>query len=574
MNESQTKICQNCKQKFTIEPEDFDFYEKVSAPAPTQCWQCRMQWRLAHRNERTLYQRTCDRCNKTIIAVYPSGTLFPVYCVTCWWSDNWDAKNYGMTYNPDKSFFEQFKALQEKVPRMALVNMRHVNSEYANMSADNKNCYLIFAAEQNEDCYYSRLIQNCRSVVDSSWIYDSELCYECVDCRKCYNCLFSERCQASTDLLFCFDVRDSHHLILCTNLRHRSYCIENKQYSKEEYEKKKQEILASYKSIEETKKHLSEFTSRTLVKYAFQTKCVRAVGDYLYNCHDAYMIFDVSNAKECAYLADAEDPIDCWDGNNIYYKPERCLEVMSALQINRCKYSSHIFICNDVEYCDNCHTCSDCFGCIGLKKGSYSILNKQYSKEEYNKTKDQIITSMKEEGVYGLFFPPSLSLFGYNETLAQDYFPLSRDKTLQKGFQWQDKEMRTRGKETIPLDKMPDTIEEADKGVLKDILVCKDCKRNYKLTPFEFSFYQKMHLPLPRKDFECRHRERFNKRTPKQIWHRKCQCAGEKSDNSIYKNTVEHFHKQDHCPNEFETTYAPERKEIVYCEKCYQDEVV
>ncbi|MFZ1019649.1 MAG: hypothetical protein WAN61_01490 [Minisyncoccia bacterium] len=40
-----------------------------------------------------------------------------------------------------------------------------------------------------------------------------------------------------------------------------------------------------------------------------------------------------------------------------------------------------------------------------------------------------------------------------------------------------------------------------------------------------------------------------------------------------YKNTIEHFHRQEKCAVEFETSYAPERPEIVYCEKCYQQEV-
>ncbi len=33
--ESQTKNCQNCKKDFIIEPEDFNFYEKIKVPAPT-----------------------------------------------------------------------------------------------------------------------------------------------------------------------------------------------------------------------------------------------------------------------------------------------------------------------------------------------------------------------------------------------------------------------------------------------------------------------------------------------------------------------------------------------------------
>ncbi|MEE8131863.1 MAG: hypothetical protein V3T98_02355, partial [Candidatus Paceibacterota bacterium] len=88
------------------------------------------------------------------------------------------------------------------------------------------------------------------------------------------------------------------------------------------------------------------------------------------------------------------------------------------------------------------------------------------------------------------------------------------------------------------------------------------------------AFYKKMNLPLPRLCPNCRHYQRIKQRNPLKLWHRKCQCAGKKSDNEVYKNTIEHFHKTDHCPNEFETTYSSERKEIVYCERCYQQEVV
>ncbi|MBI4119570.1 MAG: hypothetical protein HY456_01835 [Parcubacteria group bacterium] len=50
-------------------------------------------------------------------------------------------------------------------------------------------------------------------------------------------------------------------------------------------------------------------------------------------------------------------------------------------------------------------------------------------------------------------------------------------------------------------------------------------------------------------------------------------CTGRESDNEVYENATDHFHGEDHCPNEFETSYAPERSEIVYCEQCYNAEV-
>ena len=40
--DTENRICQNCKSEFIIEPEDFNFYEKIKVPAPTWCPECRM----------------------------------------------------------------------------------------------------------------------------------------------------------------------------------------------------------------------------------------------------------------------------------------------------------------------------------------------------------------------------------------------------------------------------------------------------------------------------------------------------------------------------------------------------
>ena len=83
-----------------------------------------------------------------------------------------------------------------------------------------------------------------------------------------------------------------------------------------------------------------------------------------------------------------------------------------------------------------------------------------------------------------------------------------------------------------------------------------------------------MNLPLPEFCPNCRHYQRLKQRNPLKLWHRKCQCNGNESENGIYTNTIAHQHRTEPCPNEFETTYSPDRKEIVYCERCYQQEVV
>lgn len=567
------KTCRGCQKEFEITPDDKAFYEQVNAVEPRYCPPCRMQRRLVWRNERTLYRRKCDLCQKESVAIYPEQTEFPVYCAPCWWGDGWDAKEYALEYDPARPFFEQLKALQAKVPRIGLLSITSVNSDYTNNGGDNKNCYLLFAAEQNEDCMYGRLVQRCRDVVDGCFVYDSQLCYECLDCRQCYGCLFSERCQASTNLLFCFDMRDSQDCILSVNMRHAQYCILNQQYSKEEYEKKKKEILASYDSIQEAKKQFEELKANALVKYAFQTKCVNATGDYLFNCQDTKMVYDATSAKSCAYMADVEEPIDCYDGNNMYYKPERCLDMMGVLQTSRSKYCCYTLYSTDCEYCDNIQNCASCFGCIGIRKTNYAILNKTYTKEEYEKLLPEILKSMNADETYGDYLPPEISVFGYNETLANDLWPLTKEEALVKGFRWQDATTGMYGKETMKADALPKTIEETQDSITSEAIACETCGLNFRITPAELQFYRRLHLPLPRKDFECRLRERMAKRNPRTLWPRECQCEGAQSQGGKYANSGMHTHGAEKCGNKFESTYAPERSEVVYCEQCYQSEV-
>ena len=547
------KNCQTCKKDFEIRKEDLVFYEQIKVPAPLYCPDCRAQRRIAFRNERTLYKRVCDLCKKDGISLYPNGTPFPVYCQKCWCGDKWDPTIYGQDYNKNKSFLEQFAELKNKVPRIGLLVIDSVNSDYTNNAAENKNCYLIFAAENNEDCMYSRLLHKSKTCIDCVSTYESELCYECIDCKGCFKCLYGERLQDCIEVLFSFDMRNCQNCIFCTNGRNLNYCIENVQYTKKEFEREKIEILSSYENIEKAKEKYKRLREKATVKYASVIKCNKATGDYMFNCHEGVNIFDVRNSKNSSYVADGEDPIDCQDCNNLYFKPERLYNVMGTLQSTNCIVGSYIMYGNEVHYSDSCYNCANCFGCAGLNKKNYYILNKEYPKEEYLKLKEKIVERLKKDGVYGEFFPPSMSPFGHNETLAQEYYPMTEQEAKERGFNWQKETNGTYEKETIKEKNMPEGIEEVNEDILNQVLVCKDCKKNFRITKAEFDFYKRMALPLPHKDFECRHQNRMAKRNPRKLWHRKCMKEG--------------------CVNEFETSYSPERPEIIYCESCYQQEV-
>ena len=145
MNRSETKICQNCKQNFVIEPEDFDFYKKIDVPAPTFCPECRLIRRSNFRNENTLYKVKCDLCGEITFSMYSKEESLIVSCINCWLSDKWDGQEYRFDYNWKEPFFKQFKRLSASVPRQSLFQVNSVNSQYGNIINNVKDIYLSYS---------------------------------------------------------------------------------------------------------------------------------------------------------------------------------------------------------------------------------------------------------------------------------------------------------------------------------------------------------------------------------------------------------------------------------------------
>jgi hypothetical protein len=179
-------------------------------------------------------------------------------------------------------------------------------------------------------------------------------------------------------------------------------------------------------------------------------------------------------------------------------------------------------------------------------------LNKEYSKEEYEKLREHIVRELTDAGTLGLMIPPELSPFAYNECMGQDNMPLTKEEAITQGYRWEDDIQMTKGKETLLPENIPDHINDVSESITKEILRCVGCERNYRITEPELLFYKKMILPIPRQCFYCRHQDRIRRRGPYQFWERECAL----------------------CHKHITTTYAPDRPEIVYCEECYQREVI
>lgn len=565
----QTQICQNCKESFPIDQVDQDFYAKIHAPWPTFCPTCRFQRRAMFRNERNLHHRVCDLCSVPVVSVFAPEKPQPVYCGKCWWSDNWDPLEYGVEYDQNVPFFEQLKNLFARVPQMARVVSWEsmVNSEYSNHAGSCKDCVFLFNADFCQNVLYGSTIAHTEDALDLYTGSTMSLCYEVVNGEKCSRCFFSQNITSCVDVSFSRDCSGCVNCFGCVNLRNKSYCVFNKQVSKEEF----QNIVDSYNlhtrdGIERAIADSEEFFIQHPRRYLNEQKNLNATGNYVYNSKNAKECFSIKHAEDVAYCQFLTLPTtrDAYDLTEWGSQAETIVEGITVGEnAQNVRYSANVWSnVQNVEYSMLCTGgLTNLFGCTSLRKKEYCILNKQYTKDEYNALRAKIIREMDSNPYidsigriwkYGEFFPYDLSFFGYNESWAAQYFPLTRGEALAKGFKWRDVEKKAH-QPTVLGAKFDTNIKTADKiNISKEVVSCVACADSFKILAPEFELLKRFNLALPRECPLCRSNRRLSKMGMPKLYDRTC----------------------DKCHNSIRSNFQADVPETVYCETCYQQEIV
>jgi hypothetical protein len=584
--QAETRSCQNCKKDFTIEPADFDFYKKMDVPPPTWCPECRMMRRMMFWNERYFFKKIEKRTGKEIISMYPPEAPVEIYDRDYWWSDAWSPSSYARDIDWNKPFLAQIHELQLQIPAAARTIVQSINSEYSNNAADLKNCYLTFDAGRSEDCMYAVGIESIKNSISVFRAEASEMIFECYAVFNSYQCYFSSILLDCRNVWFSNDCHNCSDCFGCVNLRSKKYCIFNEQYTKEEYERKIKELdLGSYAAIEKLEKQLQERYLRFPRRYIHGARNVNVSGDGMRNSKNTHYSFALNQCEDVKYsqsiLRGAKDSYDYTNwGNNVELT---CETISCGANVQRVKFSYGCFGgATDIEYSMDCTGSSNLFGCVGLHSKKYCILNKQYSKEEYEALVPRIKAHMKEVPYvdklgrvykYGEFFPMEFSPFAADETALPDFMEIDKATAEKYGLIWRDRKP-TEFKITRPAKDLPDRISEVTDSITADIIGCIQCGRGYRIPATELQFLKNLNLPLSRFCPTCRVRRLVLHRNYPKWYPGSCQCAGEKSANGVYVNVGRHTHGGDPCGETFISSYAPSRPEIVYCESCYNAEVV
>lgn len=353
--------CRQCGVGFVTDAKDFELYEKItpifdgkkySILKPEYCPDCRQMHRLAFRNESSLYKRKCDLTGEAMVSTYPENSPFKIYSQKAFWSDDWNALDYGREFDFNKPFFEQFADLMKVVPRLSIVNKQSENSDYCNYSFANKNCYLLFGSHYEEDCLYGGYSTKDKDCMDYFWIYSCELCYEAAFCNNCYKCAFIERCEQCSECHFCYDLKGCKDCLFSSGLRNKQYFIFNEKKTKEQYFQYLNGLqMSSYKQLEKLKAGWNKYRKENVIfRDIYQVNCENCEGTNHQNS---------KNLKYCFACTDCEDSIYGFQMDQTYSSID-----CNQMGYDRCELCYNVIGHNGAFHCfcsDSCWHSSDLY---------------------------------------------------------------------------------------------------------------------------------------------------------------------------------------------------------------------
>lgn len=556
----QWRTCRFSGQKFYVRPEDIEFYKKIKVPLPTLSPNERRRRRIASQNNYTLFKKISAFSGKKIVSIYPPASPFKIFEHQIWYSDKWNPLEYGRDYDFSRPLFQQFYELQLAVPHPSLISdPTNVNSDFTNVSKNLKNCYLTFDQNKGEDLYYHQCCSNDRNCVECWALDNCDTCYECKFGKNLFKCFFCEECRNSMESYFLWDCRNCEHCFMSSNLRNKKYFFRNEYIGKEEYEKRLKEIsLASFKELQKFRNEFNQMKMKMPRKPDFNEKSVNVFGDFIRNSKNIYFGLYIENSENLTYsegVLSSKDSYDILGGVN----SELCYELSNVWSENNfgSKFSVQIDNSREMEFCDFCRNCRNCFGCVGLGNMEFCVFNKKYTEDRYWQIVDNIKTKMLVNGEYGEFFPPQYLPFPYRATTAS-YFQgfWDFDNAAKYGYDvsliedFGDEDVKG---EILNADDLPDDIKNVKDDILGKIIFDAKNNKKFRFIEPELIFYRKYSLPLPREHPAVRMTAWRN-----QFW-----------------LTVNFYQRKcPRCGKDFQTSYAPGRPEIVYCEQCYNAEIV
>jgi len=547
------RTCAKTGQQFTIPPEEMALRKKLGVEGEPNLHPIYRFMQLgAFWQQWNLHKRTCGYTGKPIVSVFSAECPYPV-----WHKDEWikHADPPCAAFNTSQEVFPQMWDLFQQCPIPHNVGTDNQNCEYTDDWWHSKNCYLSHSGLACEDCQYiyrTIRLKNCQFCVFS---FDCELCVDAIHCYECFQVRYAFLSRSCTDSAFLFDCRNCSNCFFCSNLRNKQYCFENQQCTKEEYEQKVRDWDIRSRSVyaRAIQKFDEMLRDDAWFRALYNEQCQNVMGNYLDRCKDC---------RNCYFLGDAETCANVWRG------AENCKDILDSISpAFRCEllYNASLVQdhCYDIQYCTeisqskwmrycaHCLQCKHCFGCCGLVGKEYCIFNKQYSKEEYEKLRGEIIEHMKQTGEWGRFFPGYFAAHPYEESLAGFYWPLSEEQLKEYGFRSAPRTAQ-RPSGVRDANEIPGHSDGVDPAIASWTFWDEEEQRPFRIREDDISFAQERGVPISN-TYYIRHIKDNFRRIPFSGSLRTVTCA--------------------QCSSQTETSWSEEYDGRILCEECYLKEV-
>lgn len=420
-------------------------------------------------------------------------------------------------YKKDASFFDQFGELLRITPLPYMIHHGvGDNIEYSDNCVDAKNAYLstgvLYGAE---DTFYSLWSIASRQIYNSFWVNtQSEIVHFWKGISQSFKVFYSSFISGSSDIWFSSNLIWCQECILCDGLTNVGYHIKNIPYEKEEYFKKKQEMLEQkqlFGKLYETVFH----TWKSYDDYHCSGNYIRQSE----NIENGVFVENAKNGKNVVFAGwwkPIEEFYDCFSAGGLWKSDYYAASQSGGGEHVYC--SVGIIFSSAIFYSYYLEGCSFCLGCVWLRNKSYCILNTQYTKDEWLRLVDQIFSQMHSQWTLWDFFPGEINPFYYNDTAASFLGNRSRQDVLDKWYLWRDSGITIEapaGANIISVDDISryesyqDGIWKIDRDICKKVI--QDSQGNaFVIISQECSFYEKYGLPLPRIHWRQRIFDHFN----------------------------------------------------------------
>ncbi len=440
--------------------------------------------------------------NKWTLSRYPDTIRSPLL-------QSWKTiKTYLSTEHIEKkTFFEKFKALFLTIPMEALIHFPWIeNSDYADIISSSKNAYLSWNVTQwNENVVYSLWVkENSKNIFNSVMVWsNSDTIHWSTGIINSFKVFYSRYIYNSSNIKFSINMMNCHDCIFCNNLENKSYCVNNKQYTKQEYKKVEYKYFKEKWLFSNRHKKINSF-------WAVNYWSTNVEGNFIlhsYNVKNGCFVYNIRNSHNVILWWYSYEEEYLYDAMFSWAKSD-CYGILCCWS-----KSQHIYNCFwlqssfNMYYCYKCSNCSFCLWCIWLENKQFCIFNKQYTKEERFELANKIFAQMDQEWVLWEFFPASINPFYFNDTVAyliDDSF--TKQEVEAEWYLRRDEEIKvdipvwTEAIKTTELDQYQWFDSEwnrtIDPSILKKVII--DEKWNfYRIVKIEYDFLVKHWLPLP-----------------------------------------------------------------------------